>query len=105
MAGVSDGLDLPGDPGGTFVLHVLAPERNHGVGEPAWRINLEDLALTEEPAGLGGAHLQPRATLPIRVDPGSKVVLAPDLCVGDRLPEAFRGRADRSEAGRVGKAR
>lgn len=93
-AGVADGLDVPGDPRRAFGFHLVAPERDHALDELARWIDFEDLALAEQAVGLGGAHLEAPAGLPVRGDPHAEVVLAPDLGVGDRLPEALRGGAD-----------
>src|SRR5207248_8757425 len=46
------------------------------------------------PTGLGAAQLHARPRLPVGRHACAEVVLAPDLGVGDRLPEALRRRAD-----------
>src|SRR5664280_3213887 len=89
-----DGLDLPGYPGGALGLHGRAPERDHALDEPARRVDLEVHALAEGSGGVRSAHLVARAGRPVRGLAGAEVVLAPDLGIGDRLPEALRGRLD-----------
>src|SRR6185369_13616602 len=89
--GVTDRLDLPGDPRGALALHVVAPERHHGVDQAARRVDFDDLAVADERSA---AHLEARTAPPVRGDAGAEVVLAPDVGVGDRLPESLRGRLD-----------
>src|SRR5918998_5521926 len=68
-AGVADRFDLPGDPRGSLALHVIAPERNHTLDKPAWRVDLKILSLAEEFVRIWVAHLIARAGRPIGADP------------------------------------
>jgi hypothetical protein len=92
-ARVADRLDLPRDPGGALLLDVRAPESTEGPGQPPRGIDLEVLAVAEH-TGPGVAHLDPGAHRPVRGDPVAELEFAPDLGIGDRLPETLRGRAD-----------
>src|SRR5712691_434507 len=78
-AGIADGLDVPGDPRGSLALHLVAPEGDHALDQPARRVDLEVLPLAEHYAGGRVAHLVARAWRPVRGDLGAEVVLAPDL--------------------------
>src|SRR3989442_1661532 len=51
-AGVADRFDLPGHPRGSFALHLVAPQRNHALDQPARRVDLEVLALPPGDAAL-----------------------------------------------------
>src|SRR5215212_605712 len=93
-AGVADRFDLPGDSRGSLALHVVAPERNHALDKPAWRVDLKILSLAEEFVRIWVSHLIARAGRPIRADPQIEGVFAPSLAVGDRFPEALWGSAD-----------
>src|SRR6202047_4475931 len=94
MTRVAHGLDLPGDPRLTLALHIGTPQGDHRVDEPARRVDFEDLTLAEMDALRGHAEVEGRADLPVRGDPGAEVVLAPDLGIGDGLPEALGCGAD-----------
>src|SRR5664280_2085398 len=94
VAAVTDGLDLPGDPRGALALHVLAPERDHALDQLPWRVDLEILAFTQGAGRTLVRHLEAGAGREVRADPVAELVLAPDVRVGDRLPETFRGGAD-----------
>src|SRR5438093_2787297 len=93
-AGVLDLLDLPRDPGGSLAFDLVAPQGVEALDEPARRIDLEVLALCDVNARGRGRGLVARAGRPVRVGLDSEAVLGPQLGVGDRLPEAFRGRLD-----------
>src|SRR5213594_1301851 len=82
-AGVTDRFDLPGDPRGPLLLHVVTPESPHALDQPPRRIDLEVLALSERRVSRGVARRVPRALRPVGIDPNAEVVLAPDLAVGD----------------------
>src|SRR5437763_7862295 len=88
-ARVADRFDLPRDPSAALVLHLVAPKRGHGVDQAAGRVDLEDVTLAQGYGPAARAHLEARAGLPLRGRSGAEVVLAPDLGIGDRLPEAL----------------
>ncbi len=65
-------LWAPGDPRVPLVLHVIAPQREHALDQPAWGVDVEVLPFPEEPGGVG---------CPIsKWDPGvqSELTLAPN---------------------------
>src|SRR5450759_760871 len=94
MAAVSNGLDLPGDLRDVLAPYVLVPEGDHGLDQLPWGVDLEVLALAQRPGGALVRHLEARAGREVRADPVAELVLAPDLRVGDRLPETLRSGAD-----------
>ena len=93
-ARVADRLDLPGHPGGTFRLDLVAPQRGHRLHEAAGRVDLEVLALADRhardrvPGVVGGAGG------PVRLDSDPEVVLLSQLALGDRLPQPLRRGLD-----------
>src|SRR5437763_9190674 len=87
-AGGADWLDLPDDPRRPRGLHVVAPQSVERLHKPAWRIDLEVLALgdvdrTRDRRSVG------RAGRPVRAGLDSKTVLGSHLGVGYGLPQAL----------------
>src|SRR6185295_13225965 len=74
-ARIPDLLDLPGDPRGALALHLVAPERDHALDEPARRVDLQVLALSQDEGAVPNEHLEARARRPVGLDAGAEVVL------------------------------
>src|SRR5207245_917107 len=93
-AGVTDRFDFPGDPRGSLTLYILAPQCPHALDQPARRVDLEVLALSQEPAIVRAGHLVARPGREVRAELGAELVLASHLRVGDRLPQPLGSGLD-----------
>jgi len=70
---------------------VLAPQGREALDEPAWRIDLQVLALADRGGPRRVDGLVARAGRPVRGDGYTEGVLAPHVAVGDRLPRGAPG--------------
>src|SRR5581483_9151645 len=89
---ILDRLDLPGHPRRSLALDLRAPAGGEALHEAAWRVDLEVLAVHQR-LRAGRVHTAvARSDLPVALHPDAEVVPAPQLAVGDRLPQALRRR-------------